>query len=264
MNRAKGLGTPEPAFQQVQKTFADHLREPQRAAAPQGIEDRRMKIYRDLIFNNIESFIASGFPVIRSLYRDDDWTELVRGFVGKHRAQSPYFLEISQEFLQYLQSEYVPRDCDPDFLLELAHYEWVELALDVSNENFPERRIEAGVLEGCPQVSPLVWSLSYRYPVHMIGPQFRPQEPPAEPTFLLVYRDRQEEVGFMQVNAVTARLLQILQDAEEPLTGRGALEVLAQEMGQADAAGLLSFGEDLLNKLLSRDILAAVLKPASG
>ena len=52
----------------------------------------------------------------------------MRKFVHRHPSESPYFLEISQEFLTFL-SEQVHRVTSslPEFLLELAHYEWVEL-----------------------------------------------------------------------------------------------------------------------------------------
>ena len=44
-----------------------HLRDPQASPAPAGIEDRRLAIYRDLFFNNIESLLSGNFPVICQL-----------------------------------------------------------------------------------------------------------------------------------------------------------------------------------------------------
>lgn len=245
----------EPGFQQLQREFAAHLRAPDRQAPPAAIEDRRMGIYRDLIYSNIESFIAGGFPVLRSLYRDSDWHRLVRDFVARHASASPYFLQISEEFLHYLQDEREPQDRDPPFLLELAHYEWVELALDVSPEELPRGLLREGdPLELVPVISPLVWNLSYHFPVHRIGPAFQPREAPDIPTFLLVYRDRQDEVGFMEINAVTARLLQLAQ--AEAATGRELLQQLASELPQADEGAVIAFGHELLDKLLGLGVVA--------
>ncbi|WP_323846773.1 DNA-binding domain-containing protein [Microbulbifer magnicolonia] len=252
----------------MQRAFAAHLRAPDRCAPPPSIEDRRMGIYRDLIYNNIESFIAGGFPVLRSLFSDSDgaggderWHEMVRDFVYRHASRSPYFLQISEEFLHYLQHERGPRAGDPPFLLELAHYEWVELALDVSEAEMPSGLLQDGdVLERVPVVSPLVWSLSYAFPVHRIGPAYQPQEPPPTPTFLLVYRDRDDEVGFMEINAVTARLLQLAEGGES--SGRRLLEKLAQEMpqGMQQSSGdeLVEFGRQLLEKLLRLGVIAGL------
>ncbi|SHF56153.1 hypothetical protein SAMN04487965_2251 [Microbulbifer donghaiensis] len=244
-------------FQRLQREFAAHLRAPDICAPPAEIEDRRMGIYRDLIYKNIESFIAGGFPVLRSLYSNERWHTMVRDFVHRHTSHSPYFLQISEEFLHYLQNERGTQAGDPPFLLELAHYEWVELALDVSEAEFPAGLLADGdVMASVPVVSPLVWSLSYRYPVHRIGPAYQPQEPPKTPTFLLVYRDREDEVGFMEINAVTARLLQLAE--AEALSGRQLLQKLAGEMPQTDSDALQKFGRELLQKLLRVGVIAGL------
>jgi uncharacterized protein len=127
------------SFQETQLAFAKHLRAPDLYPAPLDIENRRMQIYRELIYNNIENLVAVVFPVLRSLLPDKQWHAIMRDFIHKHQCHSPYFLEISQEFLQYLMQERKPQETDPPYLIELAHYEWMELALDVSDEIIPEK-----------------------------------------------------------------------------------------------------------------------------
>ncbi|MYM61995.1 DUF2063 domain-containing protein [Pseudomaricurvus sp. HS19] len=245
------------SFAGVQKQLADHLRDPQQVAPPGAMEERRLAIYRELVFNNIEGFLSSGFPVLRSLYDDEAWLGLVREFIRTHRSESPYFLQISEEFLAFLQEEYQPGAADPAFLLELAHYEWVELALDVSTEEIPESSHTAGLspeqlLDTRLSLSPLVWRLSYQFPVHRIGPDYRPAEPPAEPIFLLVYRNRQQQVRFMESNALTVHLLNLL---EEGLSGRAALQTLAADLQHPHPEQLLAMGAKLLAQLVGSDIL---------
>ena len=244
----------EPVFKSVQHQFAAHLRDPEVNPPPADIEARRMGIYRDLIYKNIEGFISGGFPILRQLLSDDVWHGMVRDFVTAHSSHSPYFLEISQEFLKYLQEERSPLPADPPFMLELAHYEWVELALDVSTEELPSPRVQevADYLQARPRVSPLAWCLSYQYPVHMIGPDYQPQAPPEQPTFLIVYRDAGDRVRFMESNAVTVRLLSIL---EADLSGRDALEQLAAEMQHPNPQTLIDAGQGLLEKLHRADIV---------
>ena len=55
-----------------QLEMARFLRDPDHQPAPQGVEPRRLAIYQRLVYNNIESFISGGFPVLRSLYADRD------------------------------------------------------------------------------------------------------------------------------------------------------------------------------------------------
>jgi len=119
------MNSPIASFQKTQYDFAAHLRDPDLNPVPTDMEDRRMKIYRDLVYNNIETFISSGFPILRSVIADETWHEMIRDFVSHHQSHTPYFLEISQEFLRYLQEERKEHDSDPGFMLELAHYEWV-------------------------------------------------------------------------------------------------------------------------------------------
>src|SRR5690606_5861953 len=71
--------TPARLFAQ-QTAFAAHLRDPDGAAAPEGIEDRRLGVYRELFFNNVEGLLAGNFPVIRELLGPERWRQLARDF----------------------------------------------------------------------------------------------------------------------------------------------------------------------------------------
>lgn len=240
-------------FQQVQAELTQHIRDPARFRGPSGIEGRRLKIYRELLYNNVEGFLSSGFPVLRSIYADERWHAMVRDFMASHLCRSPYFLEISEEFLAYLQHERGERSDDPPFLCELAHYEWVELALDVAPDE-PQGEPSGDLLDGCPRVSSLAWPLAYQFPVHQLGAAFQPDVAPAQPTYLVVYRTREDAVEFMEINAVTYRLLELLQ-SEPAITGRQALEQLAREMQHPQPEQLVAFGAELMAQLSAAAIV---------
>lgn len=240
----------------LQQAFTAHIRDPEQAPAPDGVEDRRMKIYRDLFFNNIQSLLAGNFPVLRDLYGEAGWRVLVRDFYATHRCRTPLFPEIAREFLQYLQDERGARPEDPPFLLELAHYEWVELALDLDERSADDLGADpdGDLLEGRPVLNPLIRLLSYRYPVHRIRPDFQPAEPPPQATHLLVYRNRDDEVKFMQLNAVTEGLLERLGRDDEG-SGRDVLEELAHDIGHHDEQRLIQAGAELLEDLRRRGVV---------
>jgi len=242
------------SFQETQLAFAKHLRAPDLYSAPAEIEDRRMGIYRDLIYNNIENFIATVFPVIRSLLSDEYWQLMVRDFIHQHHCQTPYFLEISAEFLRYLMQERGLRDGDPTFLLELAHYEWIELALDVSEASIPSiSTFPTEWLASKPQLSPLVVCLSYQYPVHKISPNYQPAIP--EPTQLVVYRNRNDRVCFMAANAMTARLLYLLQTNANADLG-DQLHLIAAELQHSQPELLFGEAQTLIVELFKLDIIS--------
>jgi len=245
---------------QDQRTMAAFLRDPGNNPPPAGVEQRRLKIYQDLVYNNIEGFISGGFPVLRSLYGDDDWHAMVRTFIEGHRCHTPYFLEISQEFLAYLEQRHQARDCDPPFLLELARYEWVELALDVSTDVLPPARgADLASLPDCVvELSPLAWPLQFEYPVHLVGPSFQPGETHS-PTFLVVYRGRDDAVKFMEINAATARLLQLIAEGKGDSVGQ-TLSQLALEMGM-EQGQVLEFGSAQVAELVDKSVLLVTGEP---
>ncbi|MEH6582528.1 MAG: putative DNA-binding domain-containing protein [Halioglobus sp.] len=242
------------ALRESQLKMARFLRNPETESAPEGIEPRRLKIYQDLIYNNIEGFISSGFPVLRTLYSDDNWHQLVRLFIEGHSCRSPYFLEISQEFLDFLMQGYERRECDPPFIAELAHYEWVELALDVSEAQVDQAGLvaHADPISGVPVLSELAWLLSYQFPVQRIGPGFQPAEA-VEPTYLVVYRDRADKVRFMELNGATARLLELVRDNERK-SGAELLGQLASEL-QMPEESVQGFGRELLGQFVEQSII---------
>ncbi|MBB3168982.1 DNA-binding domain-containing protein [Simiduia aestuariiviva] len=190
-----------------------HLRDPEQIPAPTGVEMRRLKVYQELVFNNIEGFLSSGFPIMHSLLNEAEWLALVRAFVREYRAQSPYFLEIGQEFYQFVsQAEHLAL---PEFTLELMHYEWVELALDVAPDQLPPA-VDGVVAEATRlQRSPLAWPLAYRFPVHRIGPDYQPTAAPEAPSLFVVHRDRQQQVRFMALNSMSYALLLRFDEVEQ-------------------------------------------------
>lgn len=245
----------EAGFIRQQYAFAAHIRAPDSHPAPDDIEDRRMAIYRELFYNNIESFLSNSFPVLRRLLADADWHALARDFYSRHRSHSPLFLEIPREFLNYLEQERGERPGDLPFLRELAHYEWVELALSVA-EHTPAQHVDADgdLLRQLPLVSTLAWPLSYQYPVHRISPGFQPQQPGEQPTYLLVYRDADDEVGFLELNPVSARLFSLLQEGAVD-SGREALELIAAELQHPQPEAVIQGGLAILQEWRKRAIV---------
>ena len=246
-----------PKFQEQQYAFAAHIRDPQKAPAPEGIEDRRMAIYRELFFNNLRSLLTNMFPVLKKLHSDQQWNRLVRRFMQRHQAQTPYFLQLPAEFLDFLQNEYEPRPDDFPFLVELAHYEYIELALSVSEETNDLEGVDpdGDLLAGVPVKSALAWVYAYQYPVHRISAEFLPDAPAEQPVYLAVYRDAQDKVGFLELNAVTASLLNAIQENDAGHTGESLLRTLAATIDYPDTDAFITHGLSAMQEMRSLDIL---------
>jgi len=104
----------------------------------------------------------------------------VRDFYRDHHCHTPLFLEIPREFLDYLSDGRTSAADDPSFLYELAHYEWVELALAVDEQQPGDvpARPPGRPAAGRAGAVALAWPLAYRYPVHRISADWQPAARP--------------------------------------------------------------------------------------
>ena len=245
-------------FKAKQLEFASYIRDPENNPTPADVKQQRMDMYRELFFNNIESFLSANFPVIRKILDDGRWRELAQDFYAKHPCKSPYFSEIPEEFLEYLQNERNNPD-DLPFMLELAHYEWVEMALSISKEEVIANNENLdNLFNKHIQLSPLAWPLAYQYPVQKISPAFLPDAAPQQPTFLIVYRNPDDEVNFIEITPITYRLLQLIQENEQVLTA-DCLQQVADELGYPNPEMIIKGGLQILKELAEKTIITVAV-----
>ena len=255
-------------FQDLQQTLASHLREPQQHPAPAGADEKRIAVYRRLFFKNIAGFIARAFPVLRSLHGEDDWQKLLRRFYACHHCRTPYFRRIPKEFVDYLGKERDRRKLDPPYLHELAHYEWVELSLATAEE--PERvpAIDplGDLLKGRPVANPVMRCLSYRWPVHAISPDCRPQEADARPYHYVVYRDADYRVRFLRLNQTANLVINSIRKCPQRQGHQHIEEALRQSgfsESDSELSPLLEKGHLPLKQLREKNVLpGSRLNPA--
>lgn len=244
-------------FRASQFAFAAHLRDPQRQRAPAGVDPARMKVYRELFFNNVHAFLRSAFPVVRKTLGDAAIKKLVRVWYAQHRARTPLFPKMPGEFVAWLATGPEAIASLPRWLPELAAYEWLETELDLATADVDLAGVDPGgdLVDGVPVLSPVARVVSYAWPVHRIGPGFTPDAQPAQPTTLLVYRDRTDRVRFMETNLVTHQLL-LLIDADGGRTGRELLDAITRALPHADSAAVHRAGVKTLEQLRACDALS--------
>jgi len=243
-------------FQDMQSVFTQHMRDPENNPAPAGIEDRRIKIYRELVYNNIEGFIATSFPVLRKIIADEQWHQMMRDYVSNHQSHTPLFPKMPQEFIHYLEHERVEDSADYPFLLELAHYEWIEtsIAMDSREISFEGVERQGDLLEGIPVLSSLAMPLAYQWPVHMISPDNLPEILPEQATYIVIYRDRQDEVGFIELNPVSAKLLEECSN-ENTRTGKEILLSIVEQLQHPNPEAVINGGLEIMQDFKSKDII---------
>ncbi len=243
-------------FKQKQAEFVAYIRRPESNPMPEEIESRRMQMYRELLFNNVDNFLSSNFPVLNQILNPSQWYQLSQGFFESHSCSTPYFSEIPEEFLHYLQHLDSNQWAYP-FILELAHYEWVEMSLAISTSELIIHEpidITDPNDQSILALSDLAWPLVYEFPVHRISAEFLPLQAPELPTYLLVHRDQDDKVHFMQINALVFRLIQIIQDAEE-LSLADLVAQIVEESRGINADMIIEGAQSTVADLLQKNIL---------
>lgn len=234
-----------------QLALTRYLRDPDGYAPPAQMNPERAQVYLNLVLNNLLGLLGGTFPVLVAVLGDAGWRALVRRFLRDYRAQTPRFGEIAREFVDFVASlEDSPGLEHPwyPFLPELAHYEWVEMALQ-QLDAAPLKVSDAEQLLDRPlRFSPLVWPLAYTWAVHRLGPGHLPSEPPEQPTLLLISRVPSGQVQFSQVSPLAFRLLQRIEQFPD-MDGRAQLHALAAEAGATDVTGFVADALVLLRQL---------------
>ncbi|MCW8092505.1 HvfC family RiPP maturation protein [Alteromonas sp. ASW11-130] len=242
------------AFQQIQHKFVSSVR----SGVPiKGDHElyRRVGIYQSLLFNNILNFVDSGFPVLKSIIDNKKWRELVRDFFQTWECKSPYFIAISEAFLNYLIELDLEKHQLPIFTVSLAHYEWLELAISIRDVEV--RFAKSNEKVSSVKLSPLATLVSYPFPVHQISSMNQPRKS-SELHYYVVYRDKSCDVQFSKLAPATAYVLQILIESETGTSLQSLKNKAIKAMPSVDPATIAAGMELTIADMLEKGILLPV------
>lgn len=247
------------AFQAVQGQFLAHLRNPVQQAVPVGFAPQGVALYADLLYNKLNESLELCFPVTQQLLGETAWQQLLKAFIAQHRCLSPYYRQIPDEFIAYLQMEWVNNNNAP-YLLELAHFEWIELILAIADAESVTAfdGVVNDWLNCRPVFAPVLQLLHYAYPVQRINLAYQPMTPPEQTTHILGFRDRDDVVQFIELNPATTRLVDILQTGD--CTVQTAIEQVAGELQHPEPSALFNFGIAALTDLMQQGAILGAKK----
>ena len=241
---------PDPDFQQLQRTFSAHMRDPEGHAPPAGLDPGRLELYRAMVYRNIESFLATSFAQVKKRAGGERWHGLVRDFIRSGRTETPIFHELPGAFVLWM-GEANGADDQQALLQQMAHFAWVRQELDFADDELPPSAPLKNVMHQRPLWSPLAWPLHYDWPVHRIeaGPVER------QPVHLLAWRDSHDAVQWREVGSATALLAEMLRDAAGAHTGTELMARLGEQLQPADEQSFHRQAQDSLNWLASADLI---------
>lgn len=203
--------------------------------APHGVAESRFQVYRRLVYNNLTSFIDQCYPIASAILGEEQWNTLSKAFFAAGEHHSPLFKDIPEIFLDWIAE----RDDVPEWLHDLMHYEWLELAAYqhtgevVLHESEQLDEYEHDQIDVI--LNPTVHFGLYPRPVHQFSPGAEIPVPTGEWFGFAVYRKASHEVAFNAINATT---LQLLQDLQRNPSVAAACQALCERLPNTDAANL--------------------------
>jgi hypothetical protein len=242
------------ALQALQRDFAAHLRDPKRPP-PAGLDPAAAAVYGRLFRRNLAGLLEAAYPVLSRLLPAGDWDRLVARFYGQRRYSTPLFPGIAGQFACWL-AEAAPADLPalPDWVAELADWEWLEGDLARAPATIAPAPSLIGPLPSGPlALSPLARRRTYRWPVHRLAPQALPARPPAQPSELLMWRDRRQAVRFLALSPLAAQALARLEHHPQDPAMLGA--ALGAQQPAAMQALLGQHLPPLLERLWRQDVI---------
>lgn len=220
------------------------MRNPKAPSATDGLDTKRVNLYRSLVYNNIESFLASSFPQVKARMRDRRWHKTIRDFIRSGQTTTPIFHELPGCFVLWLSEEALGNSELDRMLEQLAHFAWVRHALDFAPDEKPDHIDSNGdLLQGNPRWSSLAWPLHYDWRIHDV----MPEKPVAkESVHLLAWRDTNDKVQWKEVGPATVMLADSIREADGKVSGGQLLQQLAEALPEADAQMVRSEGHNTL------------------
>ncbi|MCP4474152.1 MAG: hypothetical protein GY821_06205 [Gammaproteobacteria bacterium] len=240
-------------FQKRQLAFSQRIRHGAAAAYPENIPPQRMQVYQDNFFAGIDEILSNCFPIVNTILVPSLWRTLVADFYANHPLETPLFSEIPATFLSYLVQT-ADKSTTPAFLIELAHYEWMELVIEYRQGTATAATVETVDFDSSLlTTSELAEVVAYHFPVHQICKDFMPILPGPSPTYLCIYRNADDEVKFIELNVASTRLLQQLKQQRQ--SSAEVMTAIAKETQQPNINAFIEENRKILNELLSIGVI---------
>lgn len=219
--------------------------------AVEAVGAERFLVYRSLIHNRmrntIAEFIERTAARLGKTRLRTDFTE----WMDQVAAHSPYLRDVPAEFVAWAAPRWLRDDAVPDYLVDLARHELLEY--DIRNDH---RGGESPTGRELALDQPLRFDsaarlMRYAFAVHRLSPDLDDRDMPEQtPTRLLVYRDPQAKVRYLELTALAFAVLEQLFEHHQPVAQglRRACESLGEPLDDERLAASATLLADLAER----------------
>lgn len=211
-----------------------------------GLDEKRLLLYRKLVRRGLRAAIRVEIP--RTAARMGPAFEACTERYFDHTLpRSPYLRDVAFEFFAWLSRSSLEELAVPPYLIDLARHELVAFTVACAPSEDSEQTGVPLELDRGVRFRAAVEIVRYAHAVHRLHEELDAHdEPKAEPTALLVYRDDELEIRYLELSPLASHILDKLRSGET-LRGAvlGACELLSQPVDGAVLQGTARLLEDL-------------------
>ncbi|MCU0683142.1 MAG: putative DNA-binding domain-containing protein [Polyangiaceae bacterium] len=221
-----------------------------------GGEPERWLVYRRMVRARLREAVGHGFERLEARVGGEIFGAWFGDFLERSPPRSAYLRETAGEFAAFLEGYERPGDRHPGLTLDLARFEWAELAC--AYEAAPAPATEPLSMGLRPALSPAHRLVRLEHAVHRL----ERDEPLAEvapgPAWVCLYRDPQSfDVRVLELTEVTGRLLVAMAEGNRPLVE--LVRQVAADAGAALDGAWLAALSDVLADFSTRGLLLGSL-----
>lgn len=185
-----------------------------------GVNEKNIKHYRRLVFNNVYDSISAAYPITKKLLGKKRWKKVVNRFFSSEKIQSPQIWYMPKEFMDYVIRKESKLLNEYDFLEDLLQFEWLEIEVFM----MPDETIEYLTETNLYYLNPEIRLIKTKYPIHLKKAKNITEEDKGN-YFIALHRNK--ETSAVEFTNLSIPFVDVLENLmAKPLTENAILTIL--------------------------------------
>ena len=232
---------PERMRRDLERYLREHGVDGEDLGAMLEVGAERMLVYRGLVHNRLRHTVRDFIARTAARLGKDALKSVVAAFIEERAAKSYYLRDVPAEFVAWVVPRWREDPGVPSYLADLARHELLEFDVRNDPRGGEEPTGQAVALDRPLRFDGAARRVDYDYAVHRLETKLEDRTVPEHvPTALLVYRDPDNRVRYLELIPFAAALLDRLLVAGQALQPAivGACEAIGEpldddKLGQA-------------------------------
>jgi len=230
---------------QYQTDFANYCKTGDYISIP-GVNEKNIKHYRRLVFNNIYDSISSAYPITKKLFGKKRWKKVVHQFFSSQKIKSAQIWYMPKEFKDYVISNEKDLLNKYVFLADLLQFEWLEIEVFM----MPDEAVEFLTDSNLYYINPEIRIIGVKYPIHLKKAKNITKHDQGD-YFISLHRNK--ETGAVEFTNLSIPFVDVLENLiEKPLVEKSILNILQKYVDETTAKNAFYQFEQIaiINQLL--------------